>query len=231
MEKAADDSLRYENKFPISGFSLQEIEYFIKNNPYHFSEIFEERVINNIYLDTVDLNAYLENKAGLSKREKFRIRWYGDNIYEANSPALEIKVKNGSLGRKWRYSVLPLRLNDEFLKQHIEENLKKSDLPSELHEILLHVQPKLLNQYRRKYFQSLDRKFRITLDWHFIYRNIDTTFQLPLNSYTDCENLLLELKYAVEHEQEACLVTANFPFRMDKNSKYINGIESVFETN
>ncbi|CAN5326416.1 hypothetical protein BH10BAC1_BH10BAC1_17550 [soil metagenome] len=38
---------------------------------------------------------------------------------------------------------------------------------------------------------------------------------------------VLELKYDSVHEQQAKAIGADFPFMMTKNSKYLQGLESV----
>ena len=48
----------YQNDCNIDEISEKKIEYYIKNNPAMFSEIYEERDINNFYFDTIHLNSF-----------------------------------------------------------------------------------------------------------------------------------------------------------------------------
>ena len=91
---------RYERKFLIRGLEKNQVESIIKSHPGHFSEIFESRIINNIYFDTVNMSNFSENIIGISNRSKIRIRWYGSTFGNVENPLLEIKFKKGLLGRK-----------------------------------------------------------------------------------------------------------------------------------
>ena len=83
----------------------------------------------------------------------------------------------------------------------------------------------LINRYRRKYFQSADRKFRITIDTDMESYQPTQTQCLLLNKSTDRFNTVLELKYTKEWDQYAHTITNYFPFRVTKHSKYAIGIE------
>jgi len=49
-----------------------------------------------------------------------------------------------------------------------------------------------------------------------------------LNKKTDLKATVLELKYDSVHEEEAKEVGSALPFMLTKNSKYLQGLESVF---
>jgi len=84
---------RYEKKFIIDQLCHQEIEQLIKHNPAMFSEIFYERRVNNLYLDSLDFTNYNENLSGITERLKIRIRWYGKVFGVIKKPTLELKIK------------------------------------------------------------------------------------------------------------------------------------------
>ena len=81
-ENYMENNYRFEKKFFISELTKQEIESIIKLHPAIFSEIYYERFVNNIYLDSFDLQNYFDNIIGTFKRQKVRIRWYGDLLAE-----------------------------------------------------------------------------------------------------------------------------------------------------
>ena len=73
---------RYERKFTVpNSFCYRIIEQFVKKNTALFREVFHVRQVNNIYFDTANLVAYNENVDGISERRKFRVRWYGKDIF------------------------------------------------------------------------------------------------------------------------------------------------------
>ena len=101
----------FERKFVIDNMTFQQIEDFVLENSFLFSEIYNKRKINNIYFDDIKFSAYHENIEGLSDRKKYRLRWYGDFYGEVKNPVLELKIKKASLGKKIRFDI------KNFLKQ------------------------------------------------------------------------------------------------------------------
>ena len=82
--------------------------------------------------------------------------------------------------------------------------------------------------YNRRYFESADHNFRITVDSILEYYNIKLTNNNFINKYIDLESIILELKYNQNFDHEAMNITNGFPFRLTKSSKYINGIEKLY---
>jgi len=215
---------RYERKFkvPVS-YHRSFIERAIKHNPFFFREIYNERQVNNIYLDTEELHDYFENVSGVANRKKIRIRWYGSTFGVIEHPVLEIKIKKGLVGDKWSYALPAFGLDDNFHHERIQELFKESDLPLPVLEKLKSMRPVLINSYRRKYFLSADKNFRITLDTDLKYYPVNGGGFSRSMPYRD-DNQIIELKYALENEPVAGKVSAGFPFSLSKNSKYVNGI-------
>lgn len=88
---------RYERKFLIEKNKLSSFLRSIISKG--FFEIYNERKINNIYLDNFLSDSVHENIEGLSKRNKYRIRWYGEK-FDLSQKTLEIKIKNEFLNKK-----------------------------------------------------------------------------------------------------------------------------------
>ena len=78
MDLTNGKNFRYERKFFIPNISKYIVENLILMNPGRFNEVYKQRKVNNIYLDTLNYNYYHENIAGLSNRNKVRMRWYGE---------------------------------------------------------------------------------------------------------------------------------------------------------
>lgn len=171
--------MRYEKKI-ISELSLAEILNLIKLHPAMFREQHPDRIINNIYFDTIDLKNYNEHINGISKREKIRLRWYGNKI---NNVKLEIKQKENESGNKLSFSL--------------------NKIPKWLKEKLKGYKISLRNSYLRKYFISVNKKQRITVD-------------ISLN-----QPIIIEFKYS--ENEDVCNF---FPERVAACSKYVNGVEN-----
>ena len=80
-EEALYHSLRFERKFIFEEMPLDDIiNNVVLCNPYCFKEIFHRRSVNNIYFDDQNMSFYRQNVAGDANREKYRLRWYGDDF-------------------------------------------------------------------------------------------------------------------------------------------------------
>ena len=214
------NQLRYEKKF-ITNLTEQEVEQIIKNNLGMFSEIFHKRQINNIYLDTINKKSFYENIDGINKRFKMRIRWYGNRFGSINNPTLEIKTKINELGGKLSFKIKPFNLSKKFDFKELINSIKDSELPDSIMEKIKNMEPSLLNSYIRKYFISSDKKSRITIDTNLEYFRITKLRISPIKFFDN--KIIIELKYKKEDDSEIIRITNDLPFRLYKNSKYING--------
>ena len=88
-----EQNARYERKFLIESFDITELEQVVKENSFLFSEIFHERKVNNIYLDSCELDSYHHNESGISNRVKYRVRWYGKFFGLIKKPSFTPSIK------------------------------------------------------------------------------------------------------------------------------------------
>jgi len=219
---------RYERKFFVSGVDSLTAESFVNLHPAVFSRIFHKRTVNNIYFDTLELNNYFDNVNGNSRRKKIRIRWYGELFGKIKNPTLEIKIKNGLLGRKLRYSLHPFNLNKNFNMDNILQIIQNQKIPESIKTELKFLQPTLLNKYNRKYFLSEDKRYRITIDTKQEFYAINSISNSFIKKIKDKTNIIIELKYDMPSDNGVEKITNAFPFRLTKSSKYITGIKRIF---
>ena len=83
----------------------------------------------------------------------------------------------------------------------------------------------LLNSYERSYFASNDLKFRITVDDNLEYHNLRSSWNSFHYKFSDYDKTVLELKYDMDHDGQAGRISNGFPFRLDKNSKFVTGMK------
>ena len=149
---------------------------------------------------------------------------------EIAKPVLEFKIKHGNVGKKRSYKLAPFELKKGFSRKTIRELFDASDLPEDVKAQLFEIHPVIINQYQRKYFLSADKEFRITVDWNLKYVEVNPSYT-SFNAYReDRQQLVMELKYSQDSEHKAHEVSSWFPFRMTKNSKYVNGLNSFHQT-
>ena len=88
--------MRHEIKIPIQKNFDSNFKDLINFNR-NIKKSFRDRIINSIYFDTENLSLAQNNLSGISKRSKYRIRWYNDDFKNLN---YEIKFKKNNLGNK-----------------------------------------------------------------------------------------------------------------------------------
>ena len=216
-----ESPFRYERKFIIPQLPIERLMNEILTHPASFKETFYKRRIYNIYFDKYDLDFFKKNIEGDCERSKVRLRWYGNkNIIK---PRLEIKTKKGYLGKKYVFTLKKVCLKSKKnTKSVLNQILRKNKLHLISSKILL---PTLYNSYSRSYFISADSNFRITIDQ-------GQTFQSPTHNFSNATEfksnaLIMELKYHHSLDHLANGLTQFFPFRVSKNSKYVNGINMI----
>lgn len=227
-ERTNAKGYRFERKFFIRDLSKEEVESVVRLHPAFFSEIFEERHVNNIYFDSVRMNNYSDNVEGSRDRRKHRIRWYGALMGRVAKPTLEIKTKKGLLGRKESYSMEAMEVGPSWCGPLLSRVLADHNVPDAVKSEMMGLEAVLVNRYRRRYFRSADARYRITLDTEFCFyrmEGLSTPWMAPL---TDETGVILELKYEPEDDDTASTVTNQFPFRMTKSSKYADGVARLY---
>jgi SPX domain protein involved in polyphosphate accumulation len=220
---------RYERKIVVTSFTEQEIELLVKQHPSLLTQKYPSRFVNNIYFDSIDYINYYDNIDGVMDRCKVRIRWYGDLFGRIKNPTLELKLKKGLMGGKQLFLLRPFTLHKGFNMNTAIRVVEKSNLPPMLKNNLADLSPTLLNRYKRKYFETNDGRYRLTIDSEMNYYQIDHYNNMFLNCIKDYDHIVLEIKYSKNDDVDADRFSNYFPFRITKNSKYINGIESLMD--
>jgi hypothetical protein len=218
-------NLRFERKFIYLEQHVDDIiETVVFGNRFCFKEIYHKRRVNSIYFDDNKHKFYTMNVSGDGLREKYRVRWYGNDFSMVSNPTFEVKKKFGEAGDKYSYKLDGLSFD---LKNCSEDELSKL-IKSKINEPKLLLKfsfifPTLYNSYERRYFLSDCGRFRITIDYNMIFYNPNSCqFQ---TSERCLEDVILELKYNTEDDNEAREVSQEFRTRLSKNSKYVRGYE------
>ena len=236
MEKGTSELLqtdyRYERKFLVSDpdLSQHEMEMIIKLHPSFFYKLYPFRFVNNLYFDTQDYKNFHDNIEGLSHRQKFRIRWYGDFFGLISKPTLEIKIKESTIGTKKSYLLRSFTIDSKFNWEYLNDKIQCSKIPNNIKEIMKSIKPVIFNRYRRKYYSSLDKKFRITLDNQLAFYLAERSFDFNSIPQKRANSIILELKYNKQYDKNVSEISSYFPFRMTKSSKYVSGVYKFYNT-
>ena len=218
-----NNDYRFERKFIIPFYYQDFIYEIISNLPSRFIEIFKERIINNIYMDTLNFDILKENIDGLNNRNKIRIRWYGQK-YGLIKGKLEIKSKQGNVGKKTYYEINNFNFNSKSNFNDIKNQILKNKIPNYLKEYFINCYPSLFNRYSRRYFLSHDNKIRITIDFRINNYKISNSHKDHILIPYDIPHMIMEVKYSSKEDISKNIISNDFPFRASKYSKYVSGI-------
>lgn len=222
MEKVVNNKYRFERKIIVDSFSYQDLIYLFKSQG--FSELFPERKICNLYLDDLNYSSYFDNVLGNSNRLKHRIRWYGELFGIHDKFTLEQKIKKGNVGIKNNF-VVEKKINFVSTTNHAQlTKLIRSSLDSLKDKIFIDLlYPTSINTYIRSYYSDINNNFRITFDKNIKYYSFENRIKLAKND----NRIIIEIKYINENDQFTRNLLNFINFRLGKNSKYVNGVESI----
>lgn len=200
MEKRyKEPRYRHEYKFLIDYpqylYIRNRLKTVMKKDSHVNSEGFYQ--INSIYFDNCDDKALLEKTIGASYREKFRIRFYGEDF---SLFLLEKKIKNENLTMKVD-SIIPFKDVKSLLSGNIEF-LKKSEetLFNELYSKMKiqGLKPRVLVSYKREPYVFPFGNVRVTFDYDirsslYSEKLLSNKDSIPVNDNNGF--FILEVKY------------------------------------
>lgn len=155
-------------------------------------------LIRSIYFDNYWDKALREKTDGVSKREKFRIRYYNDDF---SYITLEKKIKHNSLCMK-----LDAEITEQECRLLLDGNLNwmrghPSPLVQELYAKMHYelLRPKVLVSYVREPYIYRAGNVRVTFDSHIRTSLYHTTFledrTRDINALDHAKDMILEVKY------------------------------------
>ncbi len=227
MIELTEETARYELKFVGGASDEAALEHWLRTHPVAFRSAYPPRRVNNVYFDSPSLTAYQENLAGVSRRMKYRLRWYGSSG-PPDSGRLEIKIRRNRLG--WKESA-PIRDLPDFATARWAEIVRviRRQLPPDLIPGFdFYSEPVLITGYRRRYFVSVDGRVRVTFDTS--HRVLDQRGRPRANLRLEARApspLVVEVKFGYRDLEAGREAIRALPLRVTRNSKYTIGIEST----
>jgi hypothetical protein len=218
---------RYERKFVTDELALSEVLALVRRHPAAFRETYPARSVNNLYLDSPEFRDYHDHVNGVAHRTKTRIRWYGAWAGRIDIPTLESKLKQGLVSGKVAHRLPPLSMNGHVSRPDLEAAFDGANLPGLTRSVLHHLQPSLLNRYRRHYFQSADGRFRLTVDSNLQFAAARQAQGMEVSFGPPAATVVIELKFGLAEAEYAAPVTNALPFRLARCSKYVLGVTSL----
>jgi hypothetical protein len=225
-------SPRYEFKLRCESYLLDQVQAWVKLHTAHWCVTYSPRQVNNIYFDTYGHQCLNENMEGVGTRRKLRLRWYGPDLDIVTGAHLELKCRDGEVGWKETCS-LDLSAEGDSLTLDLTKQ-SWSDLLGTIKSVadaranlwLDHFTcPVLVNHYQRAYYATADQTVRLTIDsklWGFDQRfSARPNLRRP-SPIADC--VIVEIKADCEHYARMANLLGDFPVRISRNSKYVQGM-------
>ena len=209
------NDFRYEKKWVFNKIDKETLFSNLITSKLFFREQFKERTVNSIYFDTLNFISAIDNLSGVSDREKFRVRWYGDYLDLFKQPILENKIKKNFQGQKIYFKL------DEFNNKKLDQN-NLLNLTKKINDLIpnKNLYPVSMTNYKRIYLISSNNEIRATLDYDIKYRKLSHYIE---NFFLKVEEVILELKYSTNIDSYLRNQISGIT-RISKNSKYINSL-------
>lgn len=209
------NDFRFEKKWVFKKIDKETLFSNLITSKLFFREQFKERTVNSIYFDTLNFKSVIDNLSGVSDREKFRVRWYGDYLDLFKQPILENKIKKNFQGQKIYFKL------DEFNNKKLDQN-NLLNLTKKINDLVpnKNLYPVSMTNYKRIYLISSNNEIRATLDYDLKYKKLCHYIE---NFFLKVEDIILELKYSTNLDSYLRNQISGIT-RISKNSKYINSL-------
>ncbi len=207
---------RHERKWVFNNLDYNQICIYLYKSNFFFKEHHQDRNVNSIYFDDINYSSIRQNLDGVSKKKKYRLRWYGD-FETITNPVFEIKSKKSFDVKKENYKLNNLNkiklLNSNNIES-IEKFINNSfNFKNKLHAILT-------THYKRGYFISSNELIRATIDTEL--KSIPLTSFQDRNIFRKYKEIILEMKYDLDLDKYVRDNVGDIAARFSKNSKFVN---------
>ena len=188
---------RYEKKYIITNIQMEILKNTLSAALYLDSNIKNpdgSYFIRSLYFDDYKNTSYYQVLDGISKREKYRIRYYD---LDPSYITLEKKTKQNNLGKKDKDKLTPEMVMKFINNEEIESNKPVvTELQSKMKTAF--YKPVIIIDYERRAFTYPVNDVRITLDYNISCSyELSKFFEKNINSIPLLEKntAILEVKY------------------------------------
>jgi hypothetical protein len=196
----------------------------MKRHTSKITKIYPDRVVSNIYFDTVDLENAQENIEGVGLRIKPRLRWYDRN----NKYIFEFKVKRGDVGTKFKFNVQGLEKSDLVSLSSLKTKITQSLTDPFFREYFNSCGPVVTNNYLRSYYGTTDKKIIITVDKKVEGQRYQDFCSERFPRSLNKDEYIVEIKFDEKNQSDVTEALEDLPFRLTKNSKYLRVFENCY---
>jgi hypothetical protein len=220
--EGSPESLRHELKAVCQESAYPLLRSHLEMHPSAPRELYPPRRVQSVYLDTPDNQALRKNLAGISHREKLRVRWYGEEARGVRA-VLERKVRQAAMG--WKdLAPLEVPLDVEGVDRLTFMRELRAAVP-EAWAVELGsdgLEPVKWISYDREYIATADGRVRITLDRGLRATDLRGRFVLTHRLPSHLPRVLIaEAKCDAGAHDEAMALLQGLPLHVDRCSKFV----------
>jgi SPX domain protein involved in polyphosphate accumulation len=184
---------------------------------------FPERRVNSLYFDDINYSDMNDNLAGIGRRKKQRLRWYGDTtpdaLHKEQYATWEIKSRDGVMSSKATEKII-IRQEMPINAFQIGKLLSDQHASYSFHEKLI---PVLFCSYLRNYF-LFSGCVRVTIDRKINYAIPMCSENIKVSRPQSDIRTILEIKFDVAAENKAKELLQFLNLRPQRHSKYVHGL-------
>ena len=212
--------MRYEIKFLLNDLELIEFKSWIISET-RFKKKYDSRIVNSIYFDDIYDSSANDNLAGISLREKYRLRWYNNDFNKIAK--LELKKKINKLNYKEYFDFETIKKNPSNMSNKEYANICHKKLMNWNSKYIFELFPKIQVQYTREYYQDI-KNTRLTIDNKIkFWKSVDNE-KMFYGNYLNYEFNIAEIKFPPNLYQHVSKLLKNTRFIPKRQSKYLIGL-------
>jgi len=217
--------MRHEIKYI---FSNDQLSIFMKwmFSKTNFNKKYPDRLVNSIYFDDVFNTSANDNLAGISQREKYRLRWY--NIEINNSSNFEIKRKVNKLNSKIYFKLQNKYKNIFDLSNSEIAYIFQKTIFEYDPKYNFNLFPKLQVQYFRSYFENI-KNIRITIDKKIQFWSCPEHHKMFYGYKYPYWANIVEIKFEQDCYNYVNDLIRKTTFLPKRHSKYLAGLATLNE--
>lgn len=217
------EDYRYEIKYSLDRVAVNKFEHWLLSAPF-LRRAYPERFVNSVYFDTRRLTCAEDNMIGLARRQKLRMRWYGNEDIESGTAVLEAKIKNGRLGKKLSVPMsLPPKKIMEMESGKLLDAFHNRPEVFDLVPKSMPFIPAMYVGYQRQYYVG-PKQIRVTVDNKLRFSDVLRDRHMSAQGVSHFEKTIVEFKFPPSAKDDAAQMMQSFPFSPVRCSKYMIGL-------
>ena len=217
--------MRYEIKFILNDSELEEFKSWIISQT-RFKKKYNPRIVNSIYFDDINDSSANDNLAGISLREKYRLRWYNKNINKIAK--FELKKKINRLNYKEYFELGDTMRDHSILTNKDYADICHGKLFNWNSRYTFELFPKIQIQYAREYYEDI-KNVRLTIDNKIKFWKSLESEKIFSGNYLNYELNIAEIKFSPDMYNYVSNLLNNTRFIPKRHSKYLIGLASFDE--